>query len=274
MKGIADRVAIVTGGASGIGAGLVCAFVTAGAKVAFADIQDAPALALARELGPRCLFVPADLRRDDEIDRLVATAGERFGGIDFVINAAATYADEGLESDRAAWHNGFDTNLIGHVMLVRAALPHLHRSPSPSVVWFSSESAHVGLTGRWIYPATKAAIEQVVRSQALDLAPDRIRVNAVMPGWTEKPWHKTAPPDVREHYARMSDRLHMLGRMGTLAEVADAVLFLCSEHASFITGSCLKVDGGHSALGPQGKDKHSPADARKAAGVAFQAGVT
>jgi NAD(P)-dependent dehydrogenase (short-subunit alcohol dehydrogenase family) len=274
MKGIADRVAIVTGGASGIGAGLVCAFVTAGAKVAFADIQDAPALALARELGPRCMFVPADLRRDDEIDRLVATAAERFGGIDFVINAAATYADEGLQSDRAAWHNGFDTNLIGHVMLVRAALPHLQRSPSPSVVWFSSESAHVGLTGRWIYPATKAAIEQVVRSQALDLAPDRIRVNAVMPGWTEKPWHKTAPPDVREHYARMSDRLHMLGRMGTLAEVADAVLFLCSEHASFITGSCLKVDGGHSALGPQGKDKHSPADTRKAAGVAFQAGVT
>ncbi len=274
MQGIADRVAIITGGASGIGAGLVRAFVAAGAKVAFADIQDEPAHALAAELDARCAFVHTDLRHDPDIDRLVATTAERFGGIDFIINAAATYADQGIASDRAAWQNGFDTNLIGHVMLVRRALDRLRRSSWPSVVWFSSESAHVGLTGRWIYPATKAAIEQVVRSQALDLAPDRIRVNAVMPGWTEKPWHRTAPPDVKDHYAKMSGRLHMIPRMGTLEEVADAVLFLCSEHASFITGSCLKVDGGHSALGPQGKDKHSPTEARTAAGVGFQAGVT
>ncbi len=210
MQGIADRVAIITGGASGIGAGLVRAFVAAGAKVAFADIQDEPAHALAAELDARCAFVHTDLRHDPDIDRLVATTAERFGGIDFIINAAATYADQGIASDRAAWQNGFDTNLIGHVMLVRRALDRLRRSSWPSVVWFSSESAHVGLTGRWIYPATKAAIEQVVRSQALDLAPDRIRVNAVMPGWTEKPWHRTAPPDVKDHYAKMSGRLHMI----------------------------------------------------------------
>lgn len=274
MKGIAERVAIITGGASGIGAGLVHAFVAAGAKVAFADIQDAPGRAIERELGSHCAFVPTDLRSDPDIDRLVASTVARFGGVDFIINTAATYADQGIESDRSAWLNGFDTNLIGHVMLVRRALADLRRSAAPSVVYFSSESAHVGLTGRWIYPATKAAIEQVVRSQALDLAPDRIRVNAVLPGWTEKPWHKTAPPEVKDRYARMSDRLHMIGRMGTLEEVADAVLFLCSGHASFITGSCLRVDGGHSALGPQGKEKHSPTEARKDAGVTFQAGVT
>jgi NAD(P)-dependent dehydrogenase (short-subunit alcohol dehydrogenase family) len=274
MKGIAGRVALITGGASGIGAGLVRAFLGAGAKVAFGDIQDEAARALEAELGPGCAFFHADLRADADVDRLVASTAERFGGVDFVINAAATYADDGIGSDRAAWHNGFDTNVIGHVMLVRRALGNLRASPWPSIVYFSSESAHVGLTGRWIYPATKAAIEQIVRSQALDLAADRIRVNAVMPGWTEKPWHRTAPPDVKERYARMSDRLHMIGRLGTLQEVADAVLFLCSEHAGFITGSCLRVDGGHSALGPQGKDKHSPTEARKAAGVTFQAGLT
>jgi NAD(P)-dependent dehydrogenase (short-subunit alcohol dehydrogenase family) len=274
MKGISDRVAIVTGGASGIGAGLVRAFVAAGAKVVFADIQDDAAQALEKELGPRCAFMHADLRRDEHIDRLVIFTAERFGGIDFLVNAAATYADKGIESDRAAWQNGFDTNLFGHVMLVRRALGLLQKSSWPSVVYFTSESAHVGLTGRWIYPATKAAIEQVTRSQALDLATSRIRVNAVMPGWTEKPWHNVAPQEVKDRYADLADRLHMLGRMGTLNEVADAVLFLCSEHAGFITGSCLRVDGGHSALGPQGKETHSPTDARRAAGVTFQAGVT
>jgi NAD(P)-dependent dehydrogenase (short-subunit alcohol dehydrogenase family) len=273
MKGIKDRVAVITGGASGIGAGLVHAFVAAGAKVAFADIQKEAGEAIANQIGSRCLFTPADLRRDADIDRIVESAIASFGGIDFLVNAAATYADQGFDSDRAMWQNGFDTNVFGHVMLARRAHEHLQLSLWPSITYFSSEAAHVGLTGRWIYPATKAAIEQVVRSQALDLAADRIRVNAVMPGWTEKPWHKTAPQEVRDRYADMSNRLHMIGRQGTLQEVADAVLFLCSEHAGFITGSCLRVDGGHSALGPQGKEKHLPTAARKDAGVAYQADV-
>ncbi len=193
MKGIRDRVALITGGASGIGAGLVLAFEAAGAKVAFVDIQDEEGQKLQQQIGSQCLFVSGDLRRDADIDRIVDTTASTFGGIDFLINAAATYADKGADSDRAMWQNGFDTNLFGHVMLTRRAHDHLKRSAWPSITYFTSESAHVGLTGRWIYPATKAAIEQVTRSQALDLAPDKIRVNAVMPGWTEKPWHKTAP---------------------------------------------------------------------------------
>ena len=176
----------------------------------------------------------ADLRRDADIDQLVTFTVGRFGGIDFLLNAAATYADQGIDSDRAAWRNGFDTNLFGHVMLVRRSLEALRRSSWPSVVYFSSESAHVGLTGRWIYPATKAAIEQVTRSQALDLAPDRIRVNAVMPGWTEKPWLKSAPQEVKDRYAILSDRLHMIGRQGTLEEVVRCgsvpVLGACRLH--------------------------------------------
>ena len=273
MKGIRDRVALITGGASGIGAGLVLAFEAAGAKVAFVDIQEEEGQKLQQQIGSQCLFVSGDLRRDADIDRIVDTTASTFGGIDFLINAAATYADKGADSDRAMWQNGFDTNLFGHVMLTRRAHDHLKRSAWPSITYFTSESAHVGLTGRWIYPATKAAIEQVTRSQALDLAPDKIRVNAVMPGWTEKPWHKTAPEETKERYATMSNRLHMIGRLGTLEEVADAVLFLCSEHAGFITGSCLRVDGGHSALGPQGKEKHLPTEARKDAGVTYQADV-
>jgi NAD(P)-dependent dehydrogenase (short-subunit alcohol dehydrogenase family) len=261
MKGIAGRVAVITGAANGIGAGLARAFVRAGAKVMGADVNEELGGALARELGEGCSYQRTDLRSDADIEKLVGAATAQFGGIDFLINAACTYADGGAEATRAAWQTGFDVNLFGHIVLMQKALPQLMRSTWPSVVNFSSEAAHVGLRSRWVYPATKAAIEQVTRSQALDLAP--IRVNAVMPGWTAKPWQETAPPEVKEQYAYWGKRLHMLGRAGRMEEVTDAVLFLCSEHAGFITGSCLHVDGGHSAMGPQARDEVLPTTLRK-----------
>ena len=220
-------------------------------------------------------FISADLRRDRRYrPRWCQSTVSKFGGIDFVINTAATYADKGFDSDRAMWQNGFDTNLFGHVMLARRAHEHLKRSPWPSVTYFSSESAHVGLTGRWIYPATKAAIEQVVRSQALDLAPDRIRVNAVMPGWTEKPWQKTAPQETKDRYADALEPSAHDRHVWALSRRWRRRCCSCARSTpSFITGSCLRVDGGHSALGPQGKEKHLPTEARKDAGVAYQADV-
>ncbi len=263
MKGIKDRVAIITGGANGIGAGLVRAFAAAGAKVVSADINVEGGAATAAAAGGACRFVRTDLRSDADIERLVAAAVEAFGVVDFLICAACTYADQGKDADRAAWHTSFDVNLVGHIMLMQKALPYLRQSSWPSIVNFSSEAAHVGLPSRWVYPATKAAVEQVTRSQAMDLAADRIRVNAVMPGWTAKPWQETAPEEVKEQYAYWGRRLHMLGRQGRMDEVADAVLFLCSEHAGFITGSCLRVDGGHSAMGPQGRDVVLPTTLRK-----------
>ncbi len=263
MKGLKDRVAVVTGGANGIGAGLARAFVQAGSKVVAADVNGTQGEELARELGERCVFQRTDLRSDSDLERLVACAVERFGGIDFLINAACTYADGGAEADRATWQNGFDVNLFGHIVLMQKALPYLRRSSWPSIVNFSSEAAHVGLPSRWVYPASKAAIEQVTRSQAMDLAADGIRVNAVMPGWTAKPWQESAPQEVKDQYAYWAKRLHMLGRLGRMEEVTDAVLFLCSEHAGFITGSCLRVDGGHSAMGPQGRDVVLPTTLRK-----------
>ena len=268
MNGIHGRVAIVTGGASGIGAGVARALSAAGAKVVIADILEPEGLALATELGAGCRFVATDLRRDADVERLVDTAAQAFGGIDFIICVACTYADRGADSTRAEWMNGFEVNLFGHLMLVKLARPWLAQSPNASVVHFSSGSANFALSGRWIYPATKAAIEQVTRSQAMDLAMDGIRVNAVQPAWTAKAALATGPAEARERYEAIAKRLHMLVRGGRADEVADAVLFLCSSHAGFVTGSCLRVDGGHTAMGPQGRDRVLPTDLRTAGGAA------
>jgi NAD(P)-dependent dehydrogenase (short-subunit alcohol dehydrogenase family) len=267
MEGIRDKVAVVTGGASGIGAGVARAFAAAGARVVIGDILEDAGRALAEELGPGCRFVPADLRVDADVSLLVETAAQAFGGIDFVVCVACTYADRGADSNRAEWINGFEVNLFGHIQLVNLARPWLARSPSPSVVNFSSGSANFALPGRWIYPASKAAIEQVTRSQAMDLAADGIRVNAVQPAWTAKASLDSGPPEARERYNALASPLHMLGRAGRAEEVADAVLFLCSSHAGFITGSCLRVDGGHTAMGPQRRDRVLPTDLRKAGGL-------
>ena len=267
MKGLKGRVAIITGGSSGIGAGLVQAFAAAGVKVMSADIQEEAGRNIVSALGPDCEFVHTDLRIDADIDALVANTIDRFGAIDFLINAACTYADEGVDTDRDGWHNGFDVNMFGHIALLQRSLDHLRRSDAASVVFFTSESARVGLPGRWVYPATKAALEQVTRSAAMDLADDGVRVNSVLPGWTEKPWHQTAPDETKAHYKKWGGRLHMLDRQGTLAEVANVVMFLCSAHAGFVTGACYCVDGGHSAMGPQGRERILPTAVRKAGGA-------
>lgn len=267
MEGIDGRVAIVTGGASGIGAGVARAFAAAGAKIAIADVLEEEGAALASQLGPSCRFFATDLRRDDDIERLVDGTAQAFGGIDFIACVACTYADRGAESGRDEWMNGFGVNLFGHVLLVQRALPWLRRSPCASVVNFSSGSANFALSGRWVYPATKAAIEQVTRSQATDLAADGVRVNAVQPAWTAKASLASGPPEARERYEKLASRLHMLRRAGRADEVADAVLFLCSAHAGFVTGSCLRVDGGHTAMGPQGLDRVLPTDLRAAGGA-------
>ncbi len=268
MKGLAGKTAIVTGGASGIGAGVARAFVAAGTNVVVGDILEAEGRALEAELGSGCRFVTTDLRDDEAISRLVEATARAFGGIDFIVCVACTYSDRGAESTRGEWMNGFEVNLFGHITLVQKARPWLARSLCASVVNFSSGSANFALSGRWIYPATKAAIEQVTRSQAMDLAADGIRVNAVQPAWTAKASLESGPAEARERYRKIAGRLHMLGRAGSVGEVADAVLFLCSAHAGFVTGSCLRVDGGHTAMGPQGRDRVLPTDLRAAKGAA------
>jgi NAD(P)-dependent dehydrogenase (short-subunit alcohol dehydrogenase family) len=251
MDGLKDRVAIVTGGATLIGADVVRAFQVAGSKVVVADINENDGQALVDRLGSNVRFVKTDLTDDNQINKCVEAAVQAFGGIDFLVNLACVYIDNALASTREEWLASYNVNVVGGVMMLKAVRPHMVRRGGGAVVNFGSISAKVAQTGRWLYPVTKAAILQLTRNEAMDLAGDKIRVNSVSPGWT---WCRlmdelTHGDKVKTN--RVGGAFHLLGRVGEPREVADAVLFLCSSHASFVTGTDLAVDGGYSAMGPE-----------------------
>jgi NAD(P)-dependent dehydrogenase (short-subunit alcohol dehydrogenase family) len=183
----------------------------------------------------------------------VAVNGARdlFGRLDFIVNAAASYEDRGALSERAEWERGLAVNLVGPVMLVRAAYADLVRNKG-CVVNIGSISAKAAQRDRWVYPAAKAGLHQATRSMALDFAKDGVRVNTLSPGWTfsgsmEKLGLTRAMVD------QVAETYHLVPRAAARREVADVAVFLCSDYASFITGADIAVDGGYSALGPEGK---------------------
>ncbi|PKO79941.1 MAG: short-chain dehydrogenase, partial [Betaproteobacteria bacterium HGW-Betaproteobacteria-13] len=184
MIGLSGKVAIVTGGATMIGEAVARDLIAHGAQVVLADIDTQKGTAAAERLGPAARFQQADVSQDSEIARCVGTTVTTFGGIDFLVNCACTYVDNGAASTRAEWNQALDVNLVGAAMMLQACHPHMLKRGRGAVVNFASISATAAQSGRWLYPVSKAAMQQFTRSAALDLAPDHIRVNSVSPGWT------------------------------------------------------------------------------------------
>jgi NAD(P)-dependent dehydrogenase (short-subunit alcohol dehydrogenase family) len=250
MRGLAGKVAIVTGGATSIGAAIVRAFHGAGSKTVIADIDDGAGAALAAELGDGALFRHTDVGDDGQITAGVAAAVTTFGAIDILVNDACTFLDNGLASSRAEWLASLNVNLVGGAIFVREVAPHMRRRGGGAVVNFSSIAGKHGQRGRALYPASKAAILQVTRNEAMELAADGIRVNAVAPGWTWSAVIERLAKGDRAKADRIAGDYHPLGRVGDAEDVARAVLFLCSDDARHITGVDLPVDGGYAMTGP------------------------
>ncbi|MBR0552521.1 SDR family NAD(P)-dependent oxidoreductase [Stakelama marina] len=237
---------LITGGGSGIGAGLVEAFVAQGAQVAFLDIADEPSNALVDALSPDAKYAPAyhhcDLTDIDSLKATFAAVEEAFGGIDVLINNAGnddrhTIGDVTPEY----WEDRLSVNLRHHFFAIQAAAPMMKRAGGGSVINFGSISWHLGLPDLIVYQTAKAAIEGLTRSLARDLGRDNIRVNAIVPGNVQTPrqqkWY-TPEGEAEIVAAQCLD-----GRIQP-ADVAALALFLASEDARMCTGHEYWVDAG------------------------------
>jgi NAD(P)-dependent dehydrogenase (short-subunit alcohol dehydrogenase family) len=166
------------------------------------------------------------------------------------VNGAATYLDDGLETTREDWLTAFDVNVVSGVQLTQRVAPHMAWRGGGAIVNFASISGKRAQPLFFVYSATKAAILGVTRNEALKLAEHGIRVNSVSPGWT---WSNPMIQlfGEREKVDDVAANLQLLGRTAEPEEVAEAVVFLASDKASFVTGTDLAVDGGYTAIGPE-----------------------
>lgn len=256
-----QRVALVTGGAHGIGRAIVEELCAEGAAVGIADLDPA-AETVAAELRSAGHTVQAwigNMADESFPATFVATAAAHFGRIDFLVNNAFSFIAKGGDATQADWERSLFTGPVAYGRTAHAARPHLARNErGGAIVNVSSISAFVAQPHRWTYNAAKGAVHTLTKCIALDFAPDRIRVNSVSPGWI---WTREVLNAAnldgggREKWDPIWGEYHMLARCGEPREIARPVLFLLSDDASFITGTDLPVDGGYQSMGPEGLGK-------------------
>ena len=247
----AGKVAIVTGGSTLIGAKVVEGLHEAGGAIVIADINDEDGERVAKDLGDRVLYRRTDITNDAELDALVETTLDAFGGIDILVNGAATYLDDGLDTSREDWHTALDVNLVSGVLLTAKVAPHMEQRGGGAVINFASISGKRAQPLFFVYSVTKAAILGVTRNEAIRLADSNIRVNSVSPGWTWSNPIREMTGDDRAMVDELAGNFHLPRRIADPEEAAAAVVFLASDAASFITGEDVAVDGGYTAIGPE-----------------------
>lgn len=242
-----QRVALIVGGARGIGGSTSEAFAATGHVVVIADLDGQAAAGLAERLDPsgvHALGIPVDVTSRESVDAMVASVVARFGRLDAMVDCAGIIDPRpSAEVDDAAWQRLLAVHLDGTFRCARAAYPALVASGGGTIVNIASIAAHVGIPGRLSYTAAKGAIEAMTRTLAVEWAPDGIRVNAVAPGYTSTELVQQAIDSGRLDPDALVQRVP-LRRLADPSEIASVVLFLSTSASSFITGQSIVADGG------------------------------
>jgi len=245
MSDFTDLVAVVTGGASGIGAATAKLLVERGARVAVLDrdVADVDWTAFAA--------VPCDVTSTATVDAAISDVVSRLGGIDILVNNAGIGAvGDVTENGEDEWHRVLDVNVVGIARVTRAAMPHLRESPHAAIVNTCSVVATVGVPQRAVYAASKGAGAALTLAMAADHVADGVRVNAVTPGTADTPWVERLLEQSGDA-AAAAEALRArqpMGRLVTADEVAYAIAYLASPMSGSTTGTILSVDGGMSGL--------------------------
>jgi NAD(P)-dependent dehydrogenase (short-subunit alcohol dehydrogenase family) len=246
MGRVEGKVVAVTGAATGIGRAAVEALAREGARVVLGDVDDAGA-EVAAAIGGDAIFVHADVTSTSDVEGQVRTAIDRYGRLDGIVNNAALAipgsAGEMSEDD---WRTVIDVNLNGVWRGMRAAIPVMLEQGGGSIVNMSSVQALVGFVGWAGYAASKGGINSLTQQAAVEYAPQGIRVNAIVPGTILTEMNEKIMQESGDPQRQMDEwvAMHPMRRVGTPAEVGDAVVYLISDESSFVTGTLLRVDGG------------------------------
>jgi NAD(P)-dependent dehydrogenase (short-subunit alcohol dehydrogenase family) len=247
---MSNQVVLITGALTGIGRATALAFARAGAHVVVSGRRDEAGQALAAELNAlsgSAEYIRADVRHDDDVRSLIDQTVTRFGRLDVAVNNAGTEGKPGPVTEQTAesYAATFDTNVLGTVLSLKHQMRVMQAQGHGSIINLSSTMGHKGAPGASIYTASKHAVEGLTKAAALEGAAFGVRVNAVAPGPVET--------EMLNRFTGNADRKAgliagvPLKRSGTPEEIARAIVFLASDHASFVTGQIISVDGGKSA---------------------------
>lgn len=247
--GLEGKVALVTGAGGGIGRAAAEAFARSGASVMVSDVNEAgcaETVALIEAMGGKAAFVRCDVSKADEVKAMVAATVEKFGGLDCAFNNAGINRITDDQYDDAIWERDIAINLSGVMRCMREEAAVMLERGGGAIVNTASINGLVGNGGQPAYTAAKHGVVGLARHGALRWAKAGIRVNAVCPGVIETPM--TAPLVQNPEMKALIDGMTPMGRMGQANEIAEAVVWLCSPAASFVTGHAMVVDGGATAF--------------------------